>query len=196
MNKSTKSFFCEFLKKYNFPFSNIIDVGVGIQTKELRTNFKNIHQVLIEPQKKLIPNIQSQYKDNNYTLFDIGVSDKKGEEVDTLNNICRDFSKWLLLKIDVDGIEPKVLDGASEILEKCAFVIIEAQLGRFTEIYTKLINHNFELFGIVDPLYLEDCLWQVDLIFINNYIKNNHSSFNIGSLFKNGNKNFNCIDQI
>lgn len=215
MNKQTKSFFCKLLKKKQFPLSNIIDVGVQHQTAALRENFKHVHQVLIEPQKHLIPKIKKIYKDNKYTLYNMGVSDTKTKlfvhlsdkdlcrldsdttsdtevEVDTLNNICRDLEKWLLLKIDVDGPECKVLDGANEILEKCAFVIIEAQCKKFNEIYTKLCNSNFSLFSIVDPLYLEDLLWQVDLIFINKDVQKNYTEFDVGNLFRNeNNRNFN-----
>lgn len=198
-NKSTKGFFCKFLIKNKFPLSNIIDVGVENQTVQLRTYFKHIHQILIEPQTCLIPNIKKLYKDNNYTLLNIGASDIKTKppdtniEVDTLNNICGDLNKWLLLKIDVDGPELKVLDGADKILSKCAFVIIEAQLTKFHGICCRLHDANFSLFNIIEPRYLEDCMWQVDLIFINNEVKKQYPQFDIISLFRSGSRNFNKL---
>lgn len=212
MNKLTKSYFCELLVKNNFPLTNIIDVGVQNETAELRRNFKHVHQVLIEPQPHLLPHIKKNYQGNKFTLLDIGVSDEKKTQfvhrhgknlcsisnatsdtevqVDTLDNICKDLEKWLLLKIDVDGPECKVLKGAKQTLEKSAFVIIEAQLSRFKDISNILYSANFDLFSIIDPLYLGDCLWQVDLVFINKHVKDQYPQFDIEKSFRNGSKNF------
>ncbi|NDG54177.1 MAG: FkbM family methyltransferase [Flavobacteriia bacterium] len=213
MKKSTKLHFCELLAKNNFPLSNIIDVGVQYETVELRENFKHVHQVLIEPQPHLLPIIRENYQGNDFTLLDVGVSDVTTThfvhssdtnlsvldntpsdtevQVDTLDNICKDLEKWLLLKIDVDGPECKVLNGAKKTLEKSAFVIIEAQLSRFKDISDILHGANFDLFGIIDPLYLDDCLWQVDLVFINKDVKNQYPEYDIEKLHRSGNTNFN-----
>lgn len=212
MNKLTKDYFCKLLLKNKFPLTNIIDVGVQFETVELRKNFKHVHQVLIEPQPHLLPKIRENYQGNDFTLLDVGVSDVTTThfvhsndsnlstlnntpsdievQVDTLDNICKDLEKWLLLKIDVDGPECKVLNGAKQTLEKSAFVIIEAQLSRFKDISNILYGANFDLFSIIDPLYLGDCLWQVDLVFINNHVKDQYPQFDVRKLFTNGRKDF------
>jgi len=208
MNKLTKSYFCDVLVKNNFPLANIIDVGVQYETTELRKAFSHVHQILIEPQPHLLPIIRKNYQGNDFTLLNIGVSDLSATQfvhsndnnlcsisnvvsdteiqVDTLDNICKDLEKWLLLKIDVDGPECKVLNGAKQTLEKSAFVIIEAQLSRFKDISNILHGANFDLFSIIDPLYLGDCLWQVDLVFINKNVKDQYPGFDINKSASNG----------
>lgn len=111
--------------------------------------------------------------------------------VDTLDNITRDLDKWLLLKIDVDGKEIEILEGAEDCLKKCGFVIVEATSRRFPRIVELLTASNFSLFNIVDICYLKNMIWQVDLVYINNDIKDLHPEFNPrrswkgkGSIFK------------
>ena len=77
-----------------------------------------------------------------------------------------------LLKIDVDGIDLKVLDGASKILDFCNIIVIEANISNISERMSCIVNKGFSLFDIVDICYYDNMLRQVDLIFINNKTKN------------------------
>ena len=207
--RPSKDAFCKFLANTGFELSCIIDVGVGFETRELRTNFKTVKQILVEPQKLYNGHIDHIYKDNIYEIKNIGmdkapgnfflhssygvdgdrmgslpshnsVSEKSSDvtvEVNTLNNIAESLNEWILLKIDVDGKDADVLRGAEECLKKCAFVIIEAHTSRFAEISDILCNNNFKLFGIVDLCYLDNALWQCDLIFVNNDVRHLHEAF-------------------
>ena len=77
-----------------------------------------------------------------------------------------------LLKIDVDGIELKVLQGSTSLFNKECVIIIEATLGdrspRFNILVEYLSTFGFKVFDIVDPLYRtrDWHLWQVDLVFV------------------------------
>ena len=101
----------------------------------------------------------------------LGAEDRE-IQVRTVNAIVEnlDISKPILLKIDVDGLELKVLDGARSVLEQNTVIIIEATLyadgdSRINSIIQYLNSFNYKVYDIVDHLYQENYdLWQVDLI--------------------------------
>jgi FkbM family methyltransferase len=77
----------------------------------------------------------------------------------------------LLLKIDVDGHEMKVLNGSPKTLEQSAIVVIEAPLNRaelphFFERSQFLMKSGFHLMDIAELAYYDGILWQVDLVFV------------------------------
>ena len=72
-----------------------------------------------------------------------------------------------LLKIDVDGVEMKIMAGAKETLKSVNVVVIEASIKNFIERATYLQENGFELFDIVDPCYYDGRLRVVDLVFLN-----------------------------
>ncbi|MGY1489060.1 FkbM family methyltransferase [Methylobacillus pratensis] len=72
-----------------------------------------------------------------------------------------------LLKIDVDGHEMAILQGAEQTLKQCSVVVIEAAIGSLMERAKVLESAGFTLFDIVDICYYDDYLWQVDLVFLN-----------------------------
>jgi len=80
--------------------------------------------------------------------------------------------KPYLLKIDVDGIDLKVLEGASKILDFCNIIVIEANISNIAERMNCVISKGFSLFDIVDFCYYDNILRQVDLIFLNTKTKN------------------------
>jgi FkbM family methyltransferase len=69
------------------------------------------------------------------------------------------------LKVDVDGSELLVLQGARETLKKTDLVMIEAPLGQFVERARHLESLGFALIDVVDLSYYKGMLWQVDMIF-------------------------------
>jgi len=76
-----------------------------------------------------------------------------------------------LLKIDVDGHELAVLEGAEFVLKDASIVIIEAPLQKtdvsaFFARSGVLLTHGFYLVDIVDMAYYDGVLWQVDLVFV------------------------------
>lgn len=71
-----------------------------------------------------------------------------------------------LLKIDVDGHEIPILNGAADSLLNASIVVIEAPLSALIERAVHLAERGFVLYDIVEPSYYRDRLWQVDLIFL------------------------------
>jgi FkbM family methyltransferase len=71
-----------------------------------------------------------------------------------------------LLKVDVDGHDLQVLQGAEQTLQKCAAVMIEAPLWQIAERLKYLTDRGFQLFDIVDLSYYKGAMWQVDLMFL------------------------------
>jgi len=79
-----------------------------------------------------------------------------------------------LLKIDVQGFEDRVLRGASQILNKVDFVIVEVSVAplydgqaQFDSIYNMLLGSGFEYSGNLDQLNspLDGTVLQVDALF-------------------------------
>lgn len=75
-----------------------------------------------------------------------------------------------LLKIDVDGHEESIIEGAENTLASCSVVIVEAHPRDMLDRAKKVIKAGFELFDIVDPCYYGGRLAQVDLIFLSEQI--------------------------
>ena len=87
----------------------------------------------------------------------------------TLDEILaeRDLPTPHLLKIDVDGAESSIIEGARRVLGVCSVVIVEAHVRNVVERTTMLVKSGFQLFDVCDLCYYDDRLSQVDLIFIN-----------------------------
>ena len=89
----------------------------------------------------------------------------------TVDEICREhrLEYPYLIKIDVDGRELDVLEGAIQALEATEYLIIESALfGKIYEIISFMKSHGFVIYDIVDPAYrpLDAALWQVDIAFV------------------------------
>lgn len=82
--------------------------------------------------------------------------------------------KPYLLKIDVDGVEMKILAGAEEMLSDCSVVVIEAGPKNFMERAGYVVSRGFELFDFVDLCYYDDILRQFDLVFLSKRIIAEH----------------------
>jgi FkbM family methyltransferase len=85
-----------------------------------------------------------------------------------------------LVKIDVDGIEEKIIEGGQSFLTGAAVVIIEAHLSDLVVRASKLERLNLRLFDIVGNGYYFDQLQQVDLVFVNGSIISGNSNFRPG----------------
>lgn len=71
-----------------------------------------------------------------------------------------------LVKIDVDGEEISVLEGAERTLSETEVVVLESRLPDLRRRVAFLEEREFLLWDLVDVLYLDRCLWQVDLVFV------------------------------
>ena len=187
------------LKQSGFMPSVVFDVGAQVGTPELYSAFPDAHHVFIEPVAECMPilnEIAGQLKSatvincavsnvngitslsltpsRQYSSIDTKMGDEtRAIEVKTVDSIYEDIriDGPVLLKIDVDGIEVKVLQGAKSILRNDCIVVIEASIAddapRFNRVVEYLSSYGYEVYDIVDPLYRQSDwhLWQVDLIF-------------------------------
>ena len=78
-----------------------------------------------------------------------------------------------IVKIDVDGPEIDVLNGAKKLMEKdCIFIIetplMDSKLSRFTTIANYMRAHEYEIYDLIEPVYRpsDNSLWQVDSVFV------------------------------
>jgi hypothetical protein len=79
------------------------------------------------------------------------------------------------MKIDVDGNELAVLNGAVQTLRSVDVVIIEAAVHhQFLDRLSFLMKHGFALVDIVDLCYYKDTLWQVDLVMVRQPLLNQY----------------------
>lgn len=188
------------LKKSGFIPDVIIDVGAQTGTQELYTVYPEARHIFIEPVSECLDSLYEISKrlksaeilncavsnfngetnlsindSKQYSSIDVFLSeDIRAIEVKTIDSICEDLqiSGEVLLKIDVDGPEVKVLQGSKILLKKGCIIVIEASMAdehpRFSKIVDYLSTFGYEVFDIVDPLYRQTDwhLWQVDLIFV------------------------------
>jgi len=84
------------------------------------------------------------------------------------------YSAPYLLKLDVDGAELDILEGAKGILYQCNIIVIEANIKNLPLRVEAVSKAGFTLFDIVDFCYYDGRLRQVDLVFTNNVMMDNH----------------------
>ncbi|MCR9222563.1 MAG: FkbM family methyltransferase [Hyphomonas sp.] len=83
-----------------------------------------------------------------------------------------EFVGPFLLKVDVDGAEEMVMQGAERVLHQCSVVCIEVGAQNFFDRIDLLLKHGFVLFDIVDLCYFDNRLAQFDFIFVNKNMLN------------------------
>ena len=100
-------------------------------------------------------------------------TDKGGEyrsvQCTTIDSLVAEQAadKPFLLKIDVDGAELLVLEGAKNTLKKCSVICVEAVVTNMFERAEAITQHGFHLFDVVDFCYHGSKLYQLDMIFLN-----------------------------
>lgn len=199
-SRSSKSKTLGHLKNLGFNPTSVIDVGAQLGTPDLFNAFPDSKHIFIEPVAECIPSLQniastlahvdiincaisdfdgstnlSMTDSKQYSSIETVMGNQSREisvfKIDTLA-VNYELSNNILLKIDVDGIELKVLKGAEKLLKHDEIIIIiEASLAdinpRFSNIVTYLSSLGYSVFDIIEPLYKHDWqLWQVDLVFI------------------------------
>jgi FkbM family methyltransferase len=196
--------FAEFfsqLKKLQFIPGTIIDVGVAWGTPDLYEAFPASKFYLVEPLKEFEPDLErlkSTY-DTEYVLAAAGAAtgevtlnihadprqttslaraavDQRVVPVLTVDQILagRELRPPVMLKIDTEGQELSVLQGAAETLHKVDLVILETRLISYVDglpevgdIMEYMATRDFSLYDILDGGYrpLDKALEIVDLVF-------------------------------
>uniref|UniRef100_A0A6C0DRH5 Methyltransferase FkbM domain-containing protein n=1 Tax=viral metagenome TaxID=1070528 RepID=A0A6C0DRH5_9ZZZZ len=99
-----------------------------------------------------------------------------------LSNKLLNNAKNILIKIDCQGAEIPILKGATTLLDKTDFIILEIPLfGQYNEGVPNFLEHisfmdkiGFNTYDILENHYINDFNMQVDVLFINkNHIFNN-----------------------
>ena len=171
-----------FLKESGYVIDYCLDIGVHTGTPWLTQSFPKAHYVLIEPDTKHNTAIHNNYKNYSYELINIALGGKTEQSVYlncihdgktfgitcdmvTLDSLQLSPPENSLCKIDVDGYELDILDGAYKTLPKFDLIIIESQLDKMSNIVYSIEDCGFKLWDIVNMDYELGNLHQVDLVF-------------------------------
>jgi FkbM family methyltransferase len=139
--------------------ATVIDVGVADGTFELYEGFPDARFLLIEPMSEFDDTLRFVAKRYGATVVRAAADDAHGElQISVLDDlhgvsllradgihqrtvptvrvddVCRQegLEGPYVLKVDVQGAELRVLDGAPRVLAQCAVVILETSLFEFT----------------------------------------------------------------
>jgi len=84
-----------------------------------------------------------------------------------------------IVKLDVDGVEEQIIAGGQETLSKVSFVIIETSIGRqdLCRRAALIEKLGFRMFDLCDNAYYYGQLALVDLVMINNRLRNAEPKF-------------------
>ena len=104
-------------------------------------------------------------------------------------------SKNILMKIDCQGAEIPILKGATKILNKTDFIVLEIPLfGQYNEGVPNFLEHitfmdniGFVVYDILDNHYINNFNMQIDMLFINkNHIFNNivNESITVNTVYR------------
>lgn len=69
-------------------------------------------------------------------------------------------------KLDVDGFEMPILQGARETLRNSSVVMVETPKHQFVERIRFVEAAGFELYDLAEPCYYDSSFWQCDAIFL------------------------------
>ena len=84
-----------------------------------------------------------------------------------------------IVKLDVDGVEEKIIEGGQDVIGGASFAIIEASMGRqdLCQRAALLEKCGFRMFDICDHAYYFGQLALVDLVMINNRLRDAEMKF-------------------
>ena len=119
----------------------------------------------------------SIYKEKTHYFNNCEIIKRQTIDLNTLiveNNILQE-SKNILIKIDCQGAEIPILKGASSILNKTDFIILEIPLfGQYNQGVPTFLKHiefmdsiGFVTYDILESHYINHFNMQVDVLFIN-----------------------------
>jgi FkbM family methyltransferase len=91
--------------------------------------------------------------------------------------VGRDLSQPYMVKIDVDGIEDRIIAGGQRVLSECALLVCEAPLHSLSGRLARLQACGLQLFDIVGNGYYFDQLQQVDLVFVSKRVVDSRIDF-------------------
>ena len=194
------------LRRSGFSCSGAIDVGAyhGEWSKALRFTF-DVPVVLVEPELQCEPfletyintcsngtwlegcalgkeagNVEFLLQETNSQVLNPGsgtLACKTRVEMRTLKDLLSRYTEdFNLLKVDVQGFELDVLEGAFEVLDQFEVIILEVSIisiGKvptFYEVMQYMHAKGYRLYDFLPMYYrpLDNALWQGDAIFVRN----------------------------
>ena len=119
----------------------------------------------------------SIFKEKTHNFNNCEIIKRRTIDLNTYSSITNILqnSKSILIKVDCQGAEIPILKGATSILEKTDFIILEIPLfGQYNEGVPNFLEHitfmntiGFVIYYIVDNHYINNFNMQVDILFIN-----------------------------
>jgi FkbM family methyltransferase len=201
------------LRKLGVRPATVIDVGVADGTFELYDNFPDARLLLVEPMHEFSDTLEFIAQRYGATVVEAVADAEAGERTVSvlddlhavsllrpaggrqrsvpavrLDDVCREhlLTGPYLLKVDVQGAELRVLEGAPEVLALSEVVILETSLFRFNPSTPELADVviylrerglvPYDLFGgYTRPL--DGALAQIDVVFVpeNSPLRANHA---------------------
>lgn len=194
---------CRHLRGLGFQPKTIVDVGVADGTLELYRHFDKPYLVLIEPMiefKASIERILTKYSGEShfvavgssegYVEFGVGpnaadfhnakpiidgAATMRKVPTARLDTLVQHLSGPILLKIDVEGFELDVIDGAPNVLRGVEVAILETRLfdifggtPTFNQVCARMAAEGFEVHDIIDMIArpLDGALVLCDIVFV------------------------------
>ena len=196
----------EYYKKVNIDFKKVLDIGAyeGEWTKMFKSFYPEADVLMLEANTDK----ESFLKDiGQYKIAVLGKEDNKEVDyykcldgVPTGNGIYEENTQFKfepekrtsttlttllgsndgydLIKMDVQGSEKDIIEGALPIIKNTKFLLLEMQTvqynkgaPRLSEMIHYLHSIDFEFIDIFDLKYDRDCLIQMDALFINRDIE-------------------------
>ncbi|MBD0328223.1 MAG: FkbM family methyltransferase [Pyrinomonadaceae bacterium] len=204
--RHTQEALFEHIRRLPFRPGTVIDVGVAYGTPELHSRFPGAKLLLIEPLEEFEPilkelgrkvgtdyvlaaagaepgtvtmNVRPQDLAASSRFEELGVpSERREVPMETLDTLIaeRRLPGPYLIKVDVQGAELDVLNGAKQILKKTDFVLLEVSFFRFhsgeepqfADVVRFMDERDFAVYDIVGGLNrpADDALAQVDVAFV------------------------------
>ena len=185
----------EFVKQ-NIPINTIIDIGTSSVTPVLKAVFKNKFHILFEPDQDQWDKVSFNYRKINHVLYKMPLFNKDVEvnmrkwlpnqggnnritekyhpnlvkhKANKLDTVLKgtNYEKPYFIKLDVDGVELEILEGAQETLKDCSVIMMEVHPRDYLERCSTVEKYGFKLFDIIDLRYWKDkTLAQFDVIFV------------------------------
>ena len=146
------------------------------------TNVK-VHNILLNDKKEEVNWYQmkntgdSIFREKTHHFTNCEIIKRETIDLDTylVENVVLPEAKNILIKIDCQGAEIPILKGATSILEKTDFIILEIPLfGQYNEGVPTFLEHitfmdtiGFTTYDIIESHYINSFNLQVDVLFIN-----------------------------
>jgi len=119
----------------------------------------------------------SMFKEKTYNFDHCEILDRETIDLNSIisNKALFQDSNQILIKIDCQGAEIPILKGATSILDKTDFIVLELPLfGQYNEGVPTFVEHlkfmeslGFVIYDIIENHYINNFNMQVDVLFIN-----------------------------